>query len=79
MLELELPGVAAESEGLDVLDARGGLLHWLLSPFARGGKAPTYGTGHGELLTLVPRADAGLRVRVAGHVVAGRATRVTVR
>ena len=35
-LELELPGVAAESEGLDVLDARGGVLHWLLSPFAPG-------------------------------------------
>ena len=35
VLELELPGVAAESEGLDVLDARGGVLHWLLSPFPR--------------------------------------------
>ena len=44
-LELELPGVAAESEGLDVLDARGGLLHWLLSPFAPSGATPTYGTG----------------------------------
>ncbi len=79
VLELELPGVAAESEGLDVLDARGGLLHWLLSPFAPGGKAPTYGTGHSELLTFVPAADARLRVRVApARVVAGRATRVTV-
>ena len=79
VLELELPGVAAESEGLDVLDARGGLLHWLLSPFAPGGKAPTYGTGHSELLTFVAAADARLRVRVApAHVVAGRATRVTV-
>jgi hypothetical protein len=79
LLELELPGVAAESEGLDVLDARGGILHWLLSPFAPGGKAPTYGTGHSELLTFVAAADARLRVRVTpARVVAGRATRVTV-
>jgi hypothetical protein len=78
-LELELPGVAAESEGLDVLDARGGLLHWLLSPFAPGGEAPTYGTGHSELLTFVAASDARLRVRVTpGHVAAGRAARVTV-
>jgi hypothetical protein len=63
-LELELPGVAAESEGLDVIDARGGVLHWLLSPFAPGGAKPTYGTGHSELLTFVPTVDARLRVRV---------------
>jgi hypothetical protein len=61
-LELELPGVAAESEGLDVIDARGGVLHWLLSPFAPGGAPPTYGTGHSELLTFVPTADARLHV-----------------
>jgi hypothetical protein len=79
VLELELPGVAAESEGLDVLDARGGVLHWLLSPFAPGGKAPTYGTGHSELLTFVGAADARLRVRATpARVVVGRATRVTV-
>jgi len=78
-LELELTGVAAESEGLDVLDARGGVLHWLLSPFAPGGKAPTYGTGHSELLTFVPATDARLRVRVTpSHVVAGRTTRLMV-
>jgi hypothetical protein len=64
VLELELPGVAGESEGLDVLDARGGVLHWLLSPFPPGGGKPTYGTGHSELLTFVPAADARLRVRV---------------
>jgi hypothetical protein len=61
-LELELPGVAAESEGLDVIDARGGVLHWLLSPFAPGGAKPTYGTGHSELLTFVAAADARLHV-----------------
>ena len=79
MLELELPGVAAESEGLDVLDARGGVLHWLLTPFPPGGGKPTYGTGHSELLTFVPAADARLRVRLApAHAVAGRTTLVTV-
>jgi hypothetical protein len=64
-LELELPGVAAESEGLDVIDARGGMLHWLLSPLAPGGAKPTYGTGHCELLTFVPTADARLHVRAS--------------
>ncbi|HEX6620927.1 MAG TPA: hypothetical protein VF024_14765 [Solirubrobacteraceae bacterium] len=79
VLELELPGVAAESEGLDVLDARGGVLHWLLSPFAPGGADPTYGPGHSELLSFVPAADARLRVRVApARVPAGRPTRLTV-
>ena len=79
VLELELPGVAAESEGLDVLDARGGVLHWLLTPFPPGGGNPTYGTGHSELLTFVPAADARLQVRVApARAVAGRSTRLTV-
>jgi hypothetical protein len=64
-LELELPGVAAESEGLDIIDARGGILHWLLSPFAPGGAKPTYGTGHSELLTFVPAAEARLSVRAS--------------
>jgi hypothetical protein len=78
-LELELPGVVAESEGLDVLDARGGVLHWLLSPFAPGGAKPTYGPGHSELLTFVPAADARLRVRVTpARLAAGRTTRLTV-
>jgi hypothetical protein len=61
-LEVELPGVAAESEGLDVIDARGGILHWLLTPFPPGGGKPTYGTGHNELLTFVRAAEARLRV-----------------
>jgi hypothetical protein len=71
-LELELP-VAAESEGLDVTDARGGLLHWLLSPFAPGAQAPTFGTGHSELLTFVPRTEARLGLTVTpAHPAAGR-------
>jgi hypothetical protein len=58
--ELELPGVKAESEGLDVLAMRGGLLHWLLSPAVA---EPTYGTGHSELLTFAPKAQAALKLR----------------
>jgi hypothetical protein len=52
-LELELPGIAAESEGLDVLPS--GRLQWLLSPAAPGGRPPTFGTGHSELLTFSRR------------------------
>lgn len=47
--------IAAESEGLDVIKARGGVLHWLLSPFTSAGTPPTYGPGHSELLTFAPR------------------------
>ena len=73
-LELELPvSVSAESEGLDVAgDMRGGLLHWLLSPFVA---EPTYGSGHSELLTFVPSAYAGLRLRAVRQ---GRDLVVTV-
>ena len=73
--EAVLP-VAAESEGLDVLIARGGLLHWLLSPVAPGGARPTYGTGHSELVTLVPAAMSRLHL-TARH--AGRRVEATVR
>jgi hypothetical protein len=78
-LELELP-VAAESEGLDVTDARGGLLHWLLSPFAPGAQAPTFGTGHSELLTFVPRTEARLALTVTpAHPAGGRPVTLTAR
>ncbi|MGZ6695212.1 MAG: hypothetical protein ACXVFL_06145 [Solirubrobacteraceae bacterium] len=74
-VEAELP-VAAESEGLDVLIARGGLLQWLLTPFAPGGAKPTYGTGHSELVTLVPHAMDRLHVAARR---AGRRVEATVR
>jgi hypothetical protein len=41
-LEIELP-IIGESEGLEVVDAFGGLLHWLITPFQTGGRPPTYG------------------------------------
>src|SRR3954452_3083056 len=73
--ELTLPGVSAEPEGLDVLDMRGGLLHWLLSPVV---PKPTYGPGHSELLTFLPASAALLRV-VAGRRGHGAVVRVTSR
>lgn len=78
-IEIELPGVDAESEGLDVLPARGGLLHWLFSPIVDSGK-PTFGNGHSELLTFLPRSEARLRVAVSpSRLRPGRRARIAVR
>jgi hypothetical protein len=56
--------IAGESEGLDVIDDGAGLVHWLVTPFDPRGRAPEYGTGHSELLSFVPAADARLRAAV---------------
>jgi hypothetical protein len=67
-LELRLPGVLAEAEGLDVVQARGGPLHWLLTPSLL--PHPTYGKGHSELLTFVPApARVAARVTVRGATI----------
>ena len=58
-LEVQLP-VVAESEGLDLVPSGDGLLHWLLSPFGSG--PPTYGSGHSEIVSFVPRPAARLHV-----------------
>jgi hypothetical protein len=72
--------VAGESEGLDVLDDGHGLVHWLVTPFDPRGRAPTYGVGHSELLSLVPAADARLRAAVTpSRLRAGRTATVRVR
>jgi hypothetical protein len=77
--EATLP-VAGESEGLDVLDDGHGLVHWLVTPFDPRGRPPTYGTGHTELLSFVPAADARLRAVVTpARLRAGRAATLTVR
>lgn len=57
--ELSLPGVAGEPEGIDLFDARGGLLHWLISPNGDNGPA-TYGAAHSELVSFVPAGEAKL-------------------
>ena len=41
-LEIEKT-VIGESEGLEMVDALGGVLHWLITPFQTGGRPPTYG------------------------------------
>jgi hypothetical protein len=56
--------VDAEAEGLDVLPTGDGLLHFLLSPVAPNG-SPTYGTGHSEIVSFVPRSASALGLRVA--------------
>jgi hypothetical protein len=53
-LEIELP-IVGESEGLDTLDAFGGVLHWLITPLA-GGRPPTYGRGNSALVHFLPAA-----------------------
>jgi hypothetical protein len=63
-LEVELP-VYGEAEGVDVIADGSGLLHWLITPSAPGGRPPTYGTGHSALVSFVPRARARLRLAIA--------------
>jgi hypothetical protein len=75
-LELGLPGVRAESEGLDIVDARGGLLHFLFSSAVAN---PTFGSGHNELLTFIPKTAQKLRLKLSPKSVrVGRATSVSV-
>jgi len=60
-VELTLPDVHAEPEGLDLLDNGGGYLHFLLSPFGDNGD-PTYGQGHSELVSFLPESAMKLTV-----------------
>lgn len=62
VLEIERPWTG-ESEGLDVVDALGGELHWQIMPFDPNGAAPTFGTGHGTIASFVRRADAIIRLK----------------
>lgn len=47
--------LAGESEGIAVVNAVGGTLHWEIFPHTQGGAAPTYGPGHGVVLHFRPR------------------------
>jgi hypothetical protein len=55
-LEIEKQ-VVGESEGLDTIQARGGLLHWLIQPYNTQGP-PTYGIANGTLLSFYPRGTS---------------------
>ena len=46
--------IVGESEGLDAVDDRRGLVQLIFTPFPTGGRPPTYGVGHNELLSFVP-------------------------
>jgi hypothetical protein len=51
-LEIER-NIVGESEGLDVADVLGGVLHWQIQPYNEEGP-PTYGFANGTLLHFVP-------------------------
>jgi hypothetical protein len=74
-LELEQP-VCGESEGLHVMRALGGELHWLIAPFAIGCK-PTFGQ-QSALLHFAP-ASGPRRLRVSARRLRNGAGRVRVR
>jgi hypothetical protein len=61
-LEIERAFVGSESEGLDVVAAVGGTLHWMIQPF---GALPTFGIGGGALLHFVPAGTLRLRLQVS--------------
>jgi hypothetical protein len=53
---------SGESEGLDVVSALGGILHWQIQPFSR---MPTFGIGGGALVHFVRANTLRLRLRVS--------------
>ncbi|MDX6642625.1 MAG: hypothetical protein QOD76_587, partial [Solirubrobacteraceae bacterium] len=55
-LEIEKQ-VVGESEGLDTIEAKGGVLHWLIQPYNTQGP-PTYGITNGTLLSFYPRGTS---------------------
>jgi hypothetical protein len=46
--------INGESEGLDVVDALGGVLHWIVTPFDPAGRPPTYPGLQNVLLNFLP-------------------------
>ena len=54
--------VTGESEGLAAVDALGGALQWQIQPSLF--PDATFGTGHGVLVSFVPRSQARLRLAV---------------
>jgi hypothetical protein len=52
-LEIERT-IVGESEGLDVVDALGGALHWIVTPFDAAGRPPTYPPPGNALLHFRP-------------------------
>jgi hypothetical protein len=55
--------LVGESEGLDVVRLKSGLLHWIVTPFRTSGRPPTFGSGHSALMHFTPRPRRHLRPR----------------
>jgi hypothetical protein len=72
--------IAGESEGLDIVNALGGVLHWIVTPFDPAGRPPTYPPPGNVLLHFVPttaRAQMHLAV-TPRRLTSGHGTRITV-
>jgi hypothetical protein len=55
-LEIE-KHIVGESEGMDTLEAKGGILHWLIAPY-NDESIPTYGIANSEVLHFHPAGTA---------------------
>jgi hypothetical protein len=78
-LEIERT-ISGESEGLGMVDALGGSLHWIVTPLDPAGRPPTYPPPGNALLHFVPTTPRGrMHVAVIPRLLErGRRTRVTV-
>jgi hypothetical protein len=61
-LEIERPWTG-ESEGLATVDALGGQLQWQIQPLDPLGRTPTFGTGHGTIVSFVSAVGARISLR----------------
>jgi outer membrane protein assembly factor BamB len=66
-LENERPW-AGESEGLATVDALGGQLQWQIQSLDPQGRPPTFGTGHGTIVSFVSASNAPIALRVGARV-----------
>jgi hypothetical protein len=63
-LELETT-LSGESEGLDLLPALGGTLHWQVMPFPSTDNPPTFAKDKAAVLSFLPRAQAKVVVKAS--------------
>jgi hypothetical protein len=67
--------VVGESEGLDIVRALGGLLHWQVTPLRTSGRFPTFGIGHSALMHFRPRHRARRHRRTGASASTSRRSR----
>jgi hypothetical protein len=63
---------AGESEGLATVDALGGQLQWQIQSLDPQGRTPTFGTGHGTVVSFVSASNAPIALRVGARVRSAR-------